>query len=497
MPSLLRCLVAAVAACAAIQDKLPPEPEVNLQKETLKQVRDLYKDEYARKSPADQSALAQKLLQKGTETNDDATSKYVLLKEARDVAMVGGDADTAMRAAGELGRSFAVDGPALKLGVITKMAATVRDPEAARTLAKTCIAVVTDLVAADGYDAALSTLAKADGLGRTAQDTVLLARLAELKREVASLKEEFGRVKPMLEKPGTGDEEAVGRYLCFVKGDWSAGLPHLIAGAKGPLKSIVEKDVLNPADADKQAEVADGWGELALKEKGAWRKGRLLARVRYWLEKAQPNATGVLKLKIEKRLGEIDEPEAGTINLLKMVDPKVDAIGGTWTMENGALISGTEEWARIQLPYTPPEEYDLTVVTDRREGMDALGIGLGLGRTIFSVWVDGFPAKGGLTGLDQLDGMLLENNPASVKGKFLANSKPSTIVIAVRKSGVSVTIDGKTVLTWQGSYSRLGKSPVWQQRDPKAPLLVGAFGSRYYFTKILLAPVSGQGKKLR
>src|SRR5438045_5631973 len=47
---------------------------------------DLYKDEYAKKSPADQTALSQKLLQKGIETNDDLPSKFVLLKEARDVA---------------------------------------------------------------------------------------------------------------------------------------------------------------------------------------------------------------------------------------------------------------------------------------------------------------------------------------------------------------------------------------------------------------------------
>jgi len=60
-----------------------------------------------------------------------------------------------------------------------------------------------------------------------------------------------------------------------------------------------------------------------------------------------------------------------------------------------------------------------------------------------------------------------------------------------------VTIDGKSVLTWQGNYSRLGMSPVWQQRDPKAPLMVGSFGSRYYFTKLHLTPVTGQGKKLR
>lgn len=489
-------LLALLLASPGFQDR-PAEPDANAQKETLKQVRDLFKDEYARKSPADQAALAQKLLQKGLETNDDLPSRFVMLKEARDVAAAAGDADTALRAAHELGRSFAVDGLALKAAVVAKMASAARDPDAARTLAKACIALITDAVRADAYEVAGSTLAKAEGLARGAQDATLPARLADLKREVGSLKDEYARVKPMLEKPGTGDEDAVGRYLCFVKGDWDAGIPHLVAGARAPLKAVVEKDVLNPVEADKQVELAEAWADVAQKEKSAWRKSRIQMRVRHWLEKAQPNATGVLKLKIEKRLGEIEDAEPGAINLLKMVDPKVDVLGGVWSFENGVLVSGIGEWDRCQLPYTPPDEYDLTVVVERREGGDALGFGLGQGRNVFGLWVDGFPAKGFLTGLDRLDGMLLENSPAAVKGRFLTNGKPSTIVAAVRKSGVSVTIDGKSVLAWQGSPHRLTQSPVWQPRDPKAPLLVGSFGTRYSFSKILLTPVTGQGKKLR
>src|SRR5258706_12581886 len=105
MMLLLRTLFVVALTAAAFQDKpaLPPEPDANAQKETLKQIRDLFKEDYAKKTPADQAALAQKLLQKGAEAGDDPTSKYVLIKEARDVAMNAGDADTALRSAAELG----------------------------------------------------------------------------------------------------------------------------------------------------------------------------------------------------------------------------------------------------------------------------------------------------------------------------------------------------------------------------------------------------------
>jgi hypothetical protein len=495
---MLRATIAGILALSSLQDKaaLPPEPDANAQKDTLKQIKDLFKEDYAKKGPADQAALAQKLIQKGIETNDDPTAKFVFLKEARDVAAAAGDADTAIRAAHEMGKAFAVDGPALKLAVITKMAATTRDPEAARTLAKSCIALVADAVRVDGYDAAASLAAKAEGLARVAQDLNLAARIGDLKKEVASLKDEYTRVKPMLEKPGTGDEEAVGRYLCFVKGDWDSGIPHLVAGAKGPLKALVEKDVLNPMDADKQFDVAEGWSDLAQKEKSAWRKSRIQVRVRHWLEKAQPNATGVLKLKIEKKLGEMEEPEPGTLNLLKLVDLKLDVVSGDWTLDGGVLQCSPSEFARMQIPYTPPDEYDLTVTVERRQGGDATAVGLVHGNANFAFWIDGHPADGWKTGFSMLDGKWVNQNPASLTGALTTNNKPFTLLLAVRRGGITVSLDGKVILTWQGNYSRMSPCQQFKPRDSKA-LLVGAFGCRTAFSKIMLTVVSGQGKKTR
>ena len=58
-------------------------------------------------------------------------------------------------------------------------------------------------------------------------------------------------------------------------------------------------------------------------------------------------------------------PDAGwqdAINLLPLIDPKEDAIAGEWTMENGALVGSRNVYARLELPYRPPEEYDFRIV---------------------------------------------------------------------------------------------------------------------------------------
>jgi hypothetical protein len=184
-------------------------------------------------------------------------------------------------------------------------------------------------------------------------------------------------------------------------------------------------------------------------------------------------------------------------DLLRLIDPKLDAIHGEWTLKEGALVSPGLQWARIRLPYVPPEEYDLRIVAERRQGHDALAVGLSGGGRSFAVWLDGFPNREGLSGLDLLDGILVEDNPASVPGLRLVNGRKSRILVSVRRQGVKVDVDGETVLDWQGGFERLSPSPVWSARDAQAPLFVGADSSQVVFTEIHLTPVTGQGKRLR
>jgi hypothetical protein len=492
MPNLKMILALAVLV---VQERAS-EPDAGTVKESLKVLRDLFKEDYTKKLPADQKALAQKLLSKGLSIVDDRNSRYALFLEARDVAAGCGDVDTAVRAVDELAREFTVDGPSLKLAMLLKIGGNARDPETARPCARALLGMIPEALRSENFDAAAGAVQRAEGLAKIAQDAGLISRAGEFKTDVASLKSEAGRVKPLLEKPGAGDDELIGRYLCFVKGDWQAGLPHLLAGAKPPLKSAVEKDVLKPAESEKQVEVAEAWVEIAQKEKSSWRRSRILLRARFWFEQALGSATGLVKLKIEKRLGEIEDTEPGAVNLLRMIDPRLDSVEGEWTLEGSALVSPAVPWARLQIPYSPPDEYELTVVAERKTGNNSLGIGLVRGTISFAVHIDGFPGIGGKTGLDSLDGMVLEKNPASVNGLFLKDGTPFTIVVAVRRGGVTLSVDGKTILNWQGNYNRLSQSPVYKARDGRM-LLVGAYESRYQITRITLLPISGPGKKLR
>src|SRR5438552_9677507 len=113
----------------AVQEKKLPVPEASALKEPEKVVRDVFRDDFAKKSPADRLALARKLLQQGLETKGDAAAQFVLFREAREVATLAGDCEQAVRAIDEMGKRFDVDAAQMKSTAIAAISKNARTPE--------------------------------------------------------------------------------------------------------------------------------------------------------------------------------------------------------------------------------------------------------------------------------------------------------------------------------------------------------------------------------
>ena len=210
---------AAPAIVAAPAVKLAT-PEPSTLKEAEKTIRDLYKAEYAKKSPADQLVLAQLLLKQGRETIDDPKARFVLLREARDLAQLAGDLETVLAAVDELAESFDLDGLGTKNAALIKLSTAVRTPEAAIALAEAFVELARQALDADNYDVAVAASTRADALGKSSPE--LASRIQELRREIAAIKDEYLKVKSSIDKPGTGDQEALGKFYAFVKGTGTA-----------------------------------------------------------------------------------------------------------------------------------------------------------------------------------------------------------------------------------------------------------------------------------
>ena len=480
--------VPVMPAARPVPARKEPLPEAAALKESEKTIREVYKADYAKKSASDQQALAAKLLSQGRTTTDDPRAQFVLFREARDLALQAGDLDTMLAAIEEMSKSFDVDIVATKNAALTKI--QVRSPEATSALAEALINLTRDAMDADNFDVAGSAAARADSLPKAAADATLTARTSDLRKEVAAVRDEYLKVKSSIDKPGTGDQEALGRYHAFVKGDWERGLPILASSAKPPLNALAEKDQGRPEEAAAQIETGDGWWDLAEKEKAPIRKARLQERAKYWYETAFSSATGLGKTKIEKRLDALDAAMKGPVDLIKLIDPRVDTINGSWKVEKGSLISSKEWYGRLQIRYQPPEEYDLRLVVERRDHDEDFIVGLAKGDTQITANLDAGHCTYSAFGIQATRA---DQSP-QYNGKLFTENRPSILICSVRKKSVSVTVDGKKVLTyaWKGDEARSLIANQWEIPNRKI-FFVGAHGTSFAVHSILLVPVSGAG----
>ncbi len=148
------------------------------------------------------------------------------------------------------------------------------------------------------------------------------------------------------------------------------------------------------------------------------------------------------------------EVEGEAAKLLEGVDVCRDGMIGKWRQERlGVVLTPAKEYGLVQVPGQLPEEYNLTAVVARGLGNGSFGIGLVAGKSRFMAIFDG--EGGTASGLELVDGARIDNNPTRVAGHFLTKDVKTTLLFAVRKSGVAVSVNGKKIVEYTGSFDRL------------------------------------------
>jgi serine/threonine-protein kinase len=180
-------------------------------------------------------------------------------------------------------------------------------------------------------------------------------------------------------------------------------------------------------------------------------------------------------------------------DLLAGIDPARHAVAGArWNLENQVLVSPPlDPFARIQVPCDLPQEYQLTAVVERVAGNMNMGIILVAGGSQFMVALDGWPEKGYKSGLALLDGRMPDGQADAYTGRLFTINKPSEVVCVVRKNALRVTVDGKTVIHYEGKWSRLSLPFLLHVPDSRSLYLFSCL-SVFRFSKLTLAPLEGR-----
>jgi hypothetical protein len=288
-----------------------PVPDDDAQAKAEKEIKETFKQDWARTKTSDKMALAAKLLDSGVQTRDNRAACFLLLREARDLAAQVGDVPTAMKAVDETAVRFEIDAPEAKLAALNK-AVELMKPTAGAT-AKAVVEGALDLLdgalARDQFETALRLTALAEAAARKINGGQALLTYAQARgKEVLALHKEYEAAQAALnvlkEKPGDAEANRVaGHYACFRKGDWGRGLPRLAWGDDAALQALARKDLARPRAAAAQVEVGDGWWELA-ESQSVPDPALVRRRAAWWYKQALPGLTGLTQARAEKKVAE-------------------------------------------------------------------------------------------------------------------------------------------------------------------------------------------------
>jgi pSer/pThr/pTyr-binding forkhead associated (FHA) protein len=230
-------------------------------------------------------------------------SKYALLVAAEQKAVQAGDFGEAIDVIDARAEMFEVDALQGRLDMLREASKTAADANdeiydltvkvAADAIEAERFEVATKAAGLAGHVAAIidqQALAKtvrspfgpnANGPGRTApaakaggtadgsHKTEAAKQLRQAVSECKKLHSKYEQARAELEKTPKDEKslEIVGKYLCFVKGDWKDGLRSLADGQEGALRSLAERELAllldSGADPAKVFELAGDWWALA------------------------------------------------------------------------------------------------------------------------------------------------------------------------------------------------------------------------------------------
>jgi hypothetical protein len=331
-----------------------------------KRVKEIFPQDYAEAQTQDlKLALAEKLWVRATEFNDPLPVKYALLEEIKRFAIEISDVQLALQANKKLVSDFELDGPAISFELFTRL-------EGVNLTAAKRKALMDAVLDATQDAATAGNLKAARELADLAQNAAAKTADAELRRNANALHERIEQFhawwqdaekarKILAEKPAQANA-ALGKYLCFVIGDWETGLAHLADSDDAKWKAAAELDLAGPSRADQQTGVGDAWWDLATSATGQTRLA-LQRRAEYWYKQAINELKGQVKTTVEKRLAKLPLPPAARVS--------------RWETEGGVVFKFSErgEEVRVELDSDKSKLYSKIEVVLKRAGELWSGVG--------------------------------------------------------------------------------------------------------------------------
>jgi hypothetical protein len=164
-------------------------------------------------------------------------------------------------------------------------------------------------------------------------------------------------------------------------------------------------------------------------------------------------------------------------------------VSGKWVQEDGALVSREGKPARVQLPYRPPDEYDVRITFSRQAANFCVNLILTRQGQPFTLVMH----REGIFGFERLEGADFYKNAST--GRYdttLQLNQRYTVTVEVRKDGVKAFCNNQPV-SKLASYDGITMNRDWKLPDPAA-LGLGTWDGGAAFQKLEVRDVTGKGE---
>ncbi len=276
-------------------------------------VASIYKDELASSQISVRLELARKLLKQGIETRDDTAARYVLLRDARDMATALGDAATACRAIDLLSREYRFNVSEAKLTALVGVARAPQLLNGGTPLIQCALGLADSAIELEDYDLAVRAATLAESTAGKCKVVGLVLAAQDRQREARGLMHERDTAEASLvslrHEPADGAARlSAGRYLCLARGQWQKGLPLLAGAGDQSLSPLASQELAGAQDAQAQLQLANGWWDAGDRTIGVQRRQARLHACE-WYRRAAPQLTGLSREVAQRRLGECEAGE--------------------------------------------------------------------------------------------------------------------------------------------------------------------------------------------
>jgi hypothetical protein len=279
-------------------DKLPV-PDSAAQERAERDIKAAYRWDYARARNAEERlALAAKFLQPGRENRKDPAAWFVLLREARELAVKAERPRLAVEAISEIDKRFTVDPLEMALDALTTIShpapgavTAMLNENRVKTFVSVAAGQANQALKADRYDIALQFIDLArERLTKTRPDKKVLALLESKRADVEKYRDDFKAVEDAREKlKASPDDPAAsvvaGTHLACASGKWDEGLKLLAKGSDAALKEVALAEISLPGEPRAQLAIAGFWWRFA-RAQGGRGEAEILRHAADWYERA-------------------------------------------------------------------------------------------------------------------------------------------------------------------------------------------------------------------